>query len=126
MNIPPGVQNGPEHPVVFRRTVALEQQVERGVHRPAPRWRWPQLVFAWIGLAVGYVCLVVPGLLMRPHYRAWRAGERPTPGIAGPVGALVVWGTIAATIAALTSFDVLAFVIFVFGLLPSLAVSARG
>ncbi len=120
------MQNGPEHPVVFRRTVALEQQLERGVDARAPRWRWPQLVFAWIGLAAGYVCFVVPGLLMRPRFRARRACERPTSGVAGPLGAVVVWVAIAGTIAVLTSFDVGAFVIFLFGLLPSLVVSARG
>jgi hypothetical protein len=79
-----------------------------------------------VGLVSGFLCFVVPGLLMLPRYRAWRRAERPTPGAAGPVGAVVVWAAVAGAIAAWTSFDVLAGLVFVLGLPPSLVVSARG
>ena len=121
---PPG--NTPEHPVVFRSTVAAEQDLERRRRGPGARWDVPQRCFAAVGLGAGFLCLVVPGLLMLPRYRAWRDGERPTPGPCGPIGAVVVWGVVAGSIMLLTAFDVLAALVFVFGLLPSLVISVRG
>lgn len=125
MSIGPGF-NPPEHPVVFRAAIASEQELERGRRGPSPRWELLQRIFAVVGLVSGFLCFVVPGLLMLPRYRAWRRAERPTPGAAGPVGAVVVWAAVAGAIAAWTSFDVLAGLVFVLGLPPSLVVSARG
>lgn len=117
----------PSHPVLFRRTVQTEQDLEQGHAGPrGPRSVAFQRMFALIGVAVGFVLLVVPGVLMRRRYLAWRAGERPTPGIAGPLGALVLWLGMALAAASVTDLDILVWVIFPIVLLPSLLVASRG
>ncbi len=45
-----------------------------------------QAAYAVIGVAVGFVLLVVPGVLVRRRYLGWKTGVARRPEIAGPLG----------------------------------------
>jgi hypothetical protein len=83
-------------------------------------------VFALVGVSVGFLFLVVPGLLMRRSYQDWRTGARSTPGAAGVLGALVVCLAAAGVLWFLTPWWVLSILVVMIGLPPALAVAARG
>lgn len=117
----------PDHPVMFRRSVQGEQEEERrradGRREPAGRL---QSLFAMVGVGAGFVAFVVPGIALRRRVRAWNAGDEPTPGMAGPLGAVVTWVVVALVVASFTAVDFPVYAFALVGLLPSLVVSARG
>jgi hypothetical protein len=62
---------------------------------PASGWRTrtrgPARWLALLGVAFGFLLLVLPGLLARRHVAEWRAGRRYRPRLAWALGAIALW-----------------------------------
>jgi hypothetical protein len=98
-------------------------RVEHGVRAGPPGTL--QTMFAVVGIVIGFALLVLPGWLMLRQVRAWRAGQRRTPGPAAILGALAIWIGAGVAIWTLTPYSILAIAVAAFGLVPSLLVAAR-
>jgi hypothetical protein len=83
------------------RVVALRESVERDALRndtvspPGERsWRYrtdgAPRVLAIVGVVVGFLLLIVPGLFALRSYRRWRDGERAEPALAWALAVLPV------------------------------------
>ncbi len=74
---------------------------------PSPdAWRYrrdglPRL-FALLGVALGLLMLIVPGLIALRSYRAWRSGARETPTAAWVVSAIAICVMLAILVGVLT------------------------
>jgi hypothetical protein len=107
------------------RRIETDQAIERD-HAPGRSTLAPlQRFYALLGVALGYVLLILPGMVMRRRYLAWRRGDVRTPGIAGPLGALLVWGGLAWLLAA-QGHPILALLAALVLAIPSMAFATRG
>ena len=96
-----------ENPVLHARAAAREHDVEdklreegRGDDAPPPpehkdtSWRYRKdgapKTFALVGVAVGFVLLIVPGILALRSYRRWQDGVSPEPTLAWSIAALAL------------------------------------
>ncbi len=104
----------------------LEHAVRTSRARPAAYGTQLQRAFARPGVGVGLVAGIVRGILLCRGYRSWRAGERPTPGAAGPVGATAFWLLVGAAVWSGAGLELVAVIVVLVGRLPSLVVASRG
>ena len=82
--------------------------------------------FARLGVGVGLVAGIVPGILLYRRYRSWRTGERPTLGAPGPIGATAFWLLVGAALWSGAGLELVALIVVLVGLPPSLVVASRG
>jgi hypothetical protein len=108
------------------RGFSLEHRLRVSGARGRDRSAHVQAGLIWVGIAAGFVALVVPGILMLRDYRDWRAHVRLGPGSAAVVGPLVLWAAIGLAIWVLTPLWVLAILVVMIGLPPTLLVATRG
>jgi hypothetical protein len=85
----------------------------------APRW------LALLGVAVGFVALVVPGVYALRSYRRWREGVRLQPSTAWVFGVLGGWLLVIAAIVLFTDLLGLAVLVTLVGPPASIVLALR-
>lgn len=109
------------------------KDVERvGDEGPPPddAWRYstegaPRVV-ALLGIVMGFLMLVVPGIVALRSYRRWRDGTTLQPSAAWVIGVLGIWIAILVPLATLTDFVGLTIALTVVGPLASVVYVLRG
>ena len=103
-----------------------------GQEEPPPddAWRYstegaPRVV-ALLGIVLGFLMLVVPGIFALRSYRRWRDGIIMQPSAAWAIGVLGVWIAILVSLATFTDFVGLTIALTVVGPLASVAYVLRG
>jgi hypothetical protein len=98
---------------------------------PAPSTSWrartdgPALALAILGVAFGFLLLVVPGIVAEGQVREWRRGLRFRPRFAWALGGAAIWATVLALLS-LTPLFGFALVVGVVALPLVIRVAARG
>jgi len=82
----PGAAHPGEDPDDWRPPAATTDWRAR-THGPA---RW----LATLGVAFGFLLLIVPGVIASRQVADWRAGHRYRPRLAWALGALALWGAV--------------------------------
>jgi hypothetical protein len=97
---------------------------------PDDAWRYSTegapRVTALLGVGVGFLMLVVPGVIALRSYRRWRDGVILQPSAAWVIAVLGVWIAILMPLAILTDFRALTIALAVVGPLATVAYVLRG
>lgn len=117
---------GKPNPYMIETAGRLEHAARTSQARPAAYGTRLQRTFARLGVGVGLVAGIVPGILLYRRYRSWRTGERPTPGASGPIGATAFWLLVGAALWSGAGLELVAVIVVLVGLPPSLVVASRG
>jgi hypothetical protein len=118
---------GPQGRALGRKDV---DRVGQEAPPPDDAWRYategaPRFV-ARLGVVLGFLMLVVPGLIALRSYRRWRDGAILQPSAAWVVAVLGVWIAILVPLAMYTDFVGLTIALTVVGPLASVAYVLRG
>ncbi|MGZ5348915.1 MAG: hypothetical protein ACXWZU_01770 [Actinomycetota bacterium] len=125
--VPPPPIIGPQGRALGRKDV---DRVGQEAPPPDDAWRYategaPRLV-ARLGVVLGFLMLVVPGLIALRSYRRWRHGAILQPSAAWVVAVLGIWIAILVPLAMYTDFVGLTIALTVVGPLASVAYVLRG
>ena len=118
---------GPAGRALGRKDV---DRAHRGSPPPDDAWRYstegaPRIV-ALLGVVLGFLMLVVPGIVALRSYRRWRDGTILQPSAAWAIGVLGIWVAILVPLAVFTDFRALTIALGVVGPLASVAYVLRG
>jgi hypothetical protein len=83
-------------------------------------------VVALLGVVLGFMMLVVPGIVALRSYRRWRDGAILQPSAAWVIAVLGIWVAILVPLAEFTDFRALTIAFAVVGPLASVAYVLRG
>jgi hypothetical protein len=102
----------------------------QGTPPPDDAWRYstegaPRVV-ALLGVVLGFLMLVVPGIVALRSYRRWRDGAILQPSAAWAIAVLGMWVAILVPLAVFTDFRALTIALAVVGPLASVAYVLRG
>jgi len=105
-------------------------RVEQETPPPDDAWRYategaPRIT-AQLGIVLGFLMLIVPGIVALRSYRRWRDGAILQPSAAWVVAVLGVWAAILGSLAMFTDLAGLTIALAVVGPLASVAYVLRG